>query len=1237
MTVIGRALRATSVARLEQIVEIARGLYLLGGDLRDDRQQSSGCTGWTIAPNLIMGLDLGDIIDVKAQVGFIDIRRAPEFVPVDALVVGPSHWCLFRSRTSLGTVLRVNAAPAASDILASAANVMLLYHPWGAPLVCSQGHLIDLDEQFLHYDADTEAGASGAPVLDEENRVIALHLGWNPRGDQRLNYGVRMSVILRELREVAPELFNEIVAHQQITTGGQLASIISSYRERHEDRETRRRAYLQAAAVLWSFDPRTIAPVDIAPDESGAMAYLLEDAVSESSQAEALQWTLKSSPRRRALRSLATVDGLQKARAANPNVNAESGSPQGLIDHLIGWKPDPRFSLAALSVEQHGWLRVVITWFEGIVPILPSPADSEREQARKLQCVRFEALGGAHFRGRATELRLLADKLLNAPAPRRPLLIHGPGGTGKSSLVSRFVLDHCGGPAALPFAYVDFDRPSLGPDDPWTILTEIVAQLELQIDGGEQLGLIREILAVGRANDEAAQSSTGEVVKSRWYEPHSAKAYQHWRVQRSDLLRRATAGLAKLLQMHASGKSIFLLIFDSFEEAQYSTQLQLRVLDELLGLLIRAWPQTSVIALGRASSAALILGGLPVENVQLRALDDAAADAYVQGLGIADPSLRAGLVEAARGNPLMLQVGARYLRDSNDMDGLRGELCEAVLYGRILEHIHDEEIAKLAHPGLVLRRVTPAGIQHVLAPAAGFEELSAKRARELFDRMRQEVFLIQAGEDDDVLTHRPELRHVMLPLLEQDRPDEVHAVDAAAVEFWSTQRGEQARAEELYHRLRLGEDESVLDRLWSPSLLPYLGADVRDELPASARAWLDDKLQDMHASASAANLPRLLIERHLIERHAHQAAARRDAGAVLELVDGQVPDHRMHYVVAVAQLELGDLDEARQSAEQAELQAEAAGDVQALFNVHVLLAEIADLVGDKRLAESRLNQAEEFVVRSLDPLASIAVFAQRAVLRYELGLRDEAFLRAVDRRCQELQGELLARNPMLGRYMGAALSLHSPPALREALQTLGFGDSEQLDEEARALAAAAPDVSRLSFLLSILKVELSQADDPVALWRKILEAARHPDAKRALTILADEHLPTARAIAAIWIARLRASIYEELRGGLVKGTETKLLGNSEIDSVLHIVSNKQQGDFYIQLRGALQSSIDIALPRLRVQDPVAQARADLQTLNRMSSAKHGLVPWLEAVQSAVDQGPERRILAGVLSSLKEED
>ena len=66
-------------------------------------------------------------------------------------------------------------------------------------------------------------------------------------------------------------------------------------------------------------------------------------------------------------------------------------------------------------------------------------------------------------------------KISNKP----PLMIFGPGGAGKSTLVAKFVLDYvdAAGARRFPFAYLSFDRPDLNIEQPLTLLEEAARQM----------------------------------------------------------------------------------------------------------------------------------------------------------------------------------------------------------------------------------------------------------------------------------------------------------------------------------------------------------------------------------------------------------------------------------------------------------------------------------------------------------------------------------------------------------------------------------------------------------------------------------------------------------------------------------------------------------------------------------------------------------------------------------------
>ncbi len=123
------------------------------------------------------------------------------------------------------------------------------------------------------------------------------------------------------------------------------------------------------------------------------------------------------------------------------------------------------------------------------------------------------------------------------------------------------------------------------------------------------------------------------------------------------------------------------------------------------------------------------------------------------------------------GNPLTLGLAARVLQSEQvSTSGITGlktrtwylaslseEIIRGQLYRRVLDHIHDPDVRALAHPGMVLRRVTPEIIASVLAPICKVAMTTKTRAQELFGELRKEHTLVWL-EENGSLHYRPEIR-----------------------------------------------------------------------------------------------------------------------------------------------------------------------------------------------------------------------------------------------------------------------------------------------------------------------------------------------------------------------------------------------------------------------------------------------------------------------------------------------
>lgn len=105
--------------------------------------------------------------------------------------------------------------------------VTLLHHPQGGPLQLSLrgGTVLAAYDDVLHHDANTQPGSSGAPLLDQNLRLIGLQHASVPRADERArsivslargmfvaNEAIRATAILAMLAQCEPNLFAQTSA-----------------------------------------------------------------------------------------------------------------------------------------------------------------------------------------------------------------------------------------------------------------------------------------------------------------------------------------------------------------------------------------------------------------------------------------------------------------------------------------------------------------------------------------------------------------------------------------------------------------------------------------------------------------------------------------------------------------------------------------------------------------------------------------------------------------------------------------------------------------------------------------------------------------------------------------------------------------------------------------------------------------------------------------------------------------
>jgi endonuclease G, mitochondrial len=97
--------------------------------------------------------------------------------------------------------------------------VNILQHPYGRPkrFALRNNLAVDADKELLRYYTDTDYGSSGAPVLDDHWRVVALHRGamlrdgkFQGRDTAFVNVGTQIVRILEDIKNADPKLYGEL-------------------------------------------------------------------------------------------------------------------------------------------------------------------------------------------------------------------------------------------------------------------------------------------------------------------------------------------------------------------------------------------------------------------------------------------------------------------------------------------------------------------------------------------------------------------------------------------------------------------------------------------------------------------------------------------------------------------------------------------------------------------------------------------------------------------------------------------------------------------------------------------------------------------------------------------------------------------------------------------------------------------------------------------------------------------
>lgn len=714
--------------------------------------------------------------------------------------------------------------------------------------------------------------------------------------------------------------------------------------------------YVLAASVVDTFQPEHLTPV---PGFEGDLGKLLDLSVASEREDGSVEWRLPNDVRRSALQVLASQERLDSTLEASRSASGSESPYQRMFEQYLSGNSIP---LETQDLEQLQASLNAVKLLHGVVPNLPDASEIRAALMRQDFISQFELLAGRNFVGREEPLKQLRDfvdvlpqgmmdtvrragtRLLGNLGIHRilhevPLMITGMGGMGKSALLSKFVLEHLKAASTSPdflFAYIDFDKPGIWPDQPLTVLAEIAQQLALQVPN--HAASFQQLNAQVVAELAVTTSYSGDF--------DSAEALLNLGTHGQQLSSGTIKDFSAICHsaLDSTTRKTLLLVLDTFEEvSQRSIQHQEQLL-RFVGDLQLILPRLRVVISGRgmhadieeqadADSPKPEMTGLvdelarAVKPLELKELSEPEALHLLEALASPNPRLNKAIVGRVGGHPLSLKLAAQLVSTvarkldkppteltAADLFGKQwlDHMSEGLLYRRIIAHISDEPLQKLADPGLVLRELTADIIFSVLNEPCRLGLHTSNEAHELFGRLKQFNQLVSI-QSATVVRHRPELRQRVLKEMMYGQLELCRDIWFRAARYY--QNREEGRIEELYCRLMLDEDTEKLAGRWHRGLEKSL-LRSRAEMPVRARQFLDLMALTSDGRAQAGEAPAGELDVVLLAEEMKLLLSRGSANEALDLfratISGRVPryDSALYSVFVRAIAQSGDLDAA---------------------------------------------------------------------------------------------------------------------------------------------------------------------------------------------------------------------------------------------------------------------------------------------------------------------------------------
>jgi hypothetical protein len=298
--------------------------------------------------------------------------------------------------------------------------------------------------------------------------------------------------------------------------------------------------WLYAAAVLPHFAPATLHPLQEKGGEEGG-GDLVELAAMCDVRADG-RWALRLNPRKKAFLELWLKDRIREALDANPHESSRHTEllRRFLLDKSIELRGDEDYQTLIAAQD-------LVDWFAE-TGVRPLDADRLAARIERMETITpFRKLTGQHFRGRELELGALRAHAAPEPGTSQTLVLEGLGGTGKSALLGKFLLELEAQQEPVRFwTYLDFDDPRVDPTEPKRMIERMARQLALLADSRRERDILTGV-------ESRAAGDTLHV--SAWTQPVGNSP--------TELLQ----GVHKSIQSLSEPPSL-LIIFDTIEQVQ---------------------------------------------------------------------------------------------------------------------------------------------------------------------------------------------------------------------------------------------------------------------------------------------------------------------------------------------------------------------------------------------------------------------------------------------------------------------------------------------------------------------------------------------------------------------------------------------------------------------------------------------------------------------------------------------